>query len=104
MDAIAGVAPNGEYWFKSNQYLTNLTHAVHFYVKPPSYVFFWRRRYRLRAKFSVPYRRWSDTYSRYVEDRYTEHKTIGAYRTEASASLALGEVMKILKLKELEDK
>jgi len=102
MDAIAAVSPNGEYWFKSSQYLTNLTNATHFYVKPPGIIFFWRRRFQLKAKFLEPYRSWSEYESRYITRYSEQHKVIGKYRTEASASLALMEVMKILKLKELD--
>lgn len=99
MDAIAGKAANGTYWFKSDQYLTDLTHASHFYVKPPSYIFFWRRKYNLMAKFAKPIRFWNGY--KYEDGFKTWHKVIGKYRSEPSASLALEEVMKVLNIREL---
>ena len=99
MDAIAGKDAKGTYWFKSDQYLTDLTYSVHYYVKPTSYLFFWRRRYCLMAKFAKPIRFWNGY--KYEDGFKTWHKIIGKYRTEASASFALEEVMKVLRIQEL---
>ena len=99
MDAIAGKDAKGRYWFKSDQYLTNISQAIHFYVKPPSYIFFWRRRYHLMAKFANPKRFWNGM--KWEDGFETWHRVIGKYRTEALASFALEEVMKVLKIQEL---
>jgi len=102
MDAIAGKTRDGEYWFKSDQYLTNLTGAIHFYVRPPSYILFWRRRYALMVKFDEPYQAYNYTKREMEKKHKYAYKVLGLYRTEALASLALEEVMKVLGMKPLE--
>lgn len=73
-------------WFKSDQYLTEITDAFFFYVTKS----WFREKYTLWARQEVRY------YS-YVSARWeTKNRDfkIGIYRTAPSASIALEEVMK----------
>lgn len=91
---VAGKRSNGEYWFKSDQYLTNLSNAVDFCVKRP-FLFKWRGWY-LWAKLEEKYQYYDYSVSAYRTDTSTSWRRIGIYKNIASASLALEEVMKIL--------
>ena len=103
MDAIAGKDAQGNYWFKSDQSLTDVSDASYFYVHASSSWFTrWKKpKYKLYARYFKKVRVWNSYYSQHENVQRQTDKVIGTYKSEFAASLALEEVMKIKKIKEL---
>jgi hypothetical protein len=90
---ILGKDPQGRCWFKSDQYLTDITDSTFFYVKK---VGWWRQYWHLIAvivKRPAYYR--DNVNMRGYVPAVTEEKVLGHYDKEISASLAMEELMRL---------
>lgn len=116
-----GFDEKGRCWFRSPQYLTDITNACHFEINDHFSLFKLKRFYYLYAKF-----RFRESYaciSRVIKGKYfmegeeddgpmpyygydrplirTFKKIIGVYKTTEEASIALEDVMKARKVKSI---
>jgi hypothetical protein len=98
--AIIGKDPNGRYWFKSDQCLTDITEATDFYVEKVG-VWKWKN-WRLVAVYvkRPAYYRDNVNQQGYVK-ALIENKVLGYYDRHTAASLALEELMRIKDIKEI---
>lgn len=90
-----GKDEQGRYWFKSDQNLTNITHAVDFYVVNDS--FMWWKKFLLKAKIN----KYPKTTHGLSPGRRYDYEVLGEYKTAQQASMALEEVMRVKEIEKL---
>ena len=95
MISTLGKDRDGKYWFKSDQFLTNITTSTFFFVRTKGW---FKKSYLLfaRRKGDVRYYNWDQMGYRYRTGEINQ--LIGIYTSPSQASMALEQVMKLLEI------
>jgi hypothetical protein len=90
---IIGKSPDGKIWFKSDQFLKDVTNGFKFQVSKT----FFKESWKLWAAFRAQGK--NNDGSKFT---YTQWELLGIYKSEAEASAALGRVMSVLDIKPID--
>ena len=106
MISECGIDGEGRSWFKSDQYLTDITGAHDFFVKEVRVGFLWWKttEYHLIGRWCVRRASWRYKYSqRGYEPAEYQKKLLGVYESEIQASAALCHIMEVRGIRPVEE-
>ena len=96
-----GKDEEGRYWFKSDCYLTDVTDAHEFYVEATG-LFTWKKWLLYASVVKRPGYYRDDENKRGYVPPIIETKQLGEYPTQAKASFALDQLMRLKKIREVD--
>lgn len=98
--SILGKDPQGRYWFKSDQRLTDITDASSFYVQHSGW---FKKTWELMAVYMKRAAYYRDNVAmRGFVPAITEHVSLGFFDRHNAASMALEQLMHIKEIREID--